>query len=76
MRYWVYEDDPTNRAIVHKDWCRFCNYGYGLRGRRLPDNRWHGPFESVEDAFAKARSTGRRENRGCKICAPAGQLGD
>ena len=33
-------------------------------------------LNQLKDAFAKARSTGRRENRGCKICAPAGQLGD
>ena len=73
MRYWVYEDDPTNKAMVHEDSCRFCNYGNGVRGRRLSDNRWHGPFGSVEEAFAKARATNRSGVRGCSRCAPAGQ---
>ena len=73
MRYWVYEDDPTNMARVHVDSCRYCNYGKGVRGRRLDDNRWHGPFESCEGAFAKAEATGRSDVRGCRFCAPAGQ---
>ena len=32
MRYWVYENDPTNKAMVHEDSCGFCNYGEGVRG--------------------------------------------
>ena len=76
MRYWVYEDDATEKAIVHAESCGFCKYGKGLRGRRLPNNRWHGPFESVEKAFAIARVTGRRDYRGCEPCERSGLLRD
>ena len=54
MSYWVYENDPTNKAMVHEDSCGFCNYGEGVRGGSLDNGRWHGPFESGEEASAKA----------------------
>lgn len=68
--YWVYEDDPTNRARVHKATCRFCNQGRGLHGSRFADNRWHGPFLTREEAFSKLRATGRSNADGCKVCNP------
>ena len=73
MRYWVYENYPTNKARVHEDSCGFCNYGEGVRVASLDNGQWHGPFESGEEAFAKAEATGRSDVRGCKSCAPAGQ---
>ena len=43
MRYWVYENYPTNKAMVHEDSCGFCNYGGRVRGGSLDNGRWHGP---------------------------------
>ncbi len=68
--YWVYEDDPTNRARVHKATCGYCNQGRGLHGSRLPDNRWHGPFLTREEAYSRLRATGRSNADGCKVCNP------
>ena len=68
MTYWVYEDDPTNRARVHKATCSRCNEGQGMKGSRRPDNRWHGPFGTVREATGYARSTGRPDAKGCWFC--------
>lgn len=68
MGYWVYEDDPTSKARVHKGTCGYCNHGRGIRGSRLSDNRWIGPFETEEEAIDKALRTGRSDVRRCKSC--------
>ena len=68
--YWVYEDDSTNWARVHKGTCAYCNQGQGLHGSRLPVSRWHGPFLTREEAFSKLRATGRSNADGCKVCNP------
>lgn len=70
MRYWVYEDDPTNRVRIHKSECRNCNDGQGIKGSRLTDNRWHGPFETQEEAIRQALGTGRRDAKGGGCCLP------
>ncbi len=68
--YWVYEDRPTSRTRIHKSTCRFCNDGKGLHGSRLPDNKWHGPFESEENAIGIALDTGHSDISGCGSCLP------
>ena len=68
MTYWVYEDDPTNRVRVHRATCGYCNNGKGMKGSRLPDNRWHGPFGTEREAIELALSTGRLDARGCGSC--------
>lgn len=70
MPWWVYEDDPTSRVRVHDATCRYCNDGHGVRGSRLPDNRWYGPFRTRDEAIGKALSTGRGDARGCPTCLP------
>ena len=64
--FWVYEDDPTNRARVHRGDCRYCN----PCGIRKPDNRWHGPYATSADAFAIMRRLGKRDTGGCGTCRP------
>ena len=66
--YWVYEDDVTDNARVHKGICGYCNHGRGIRETRLPDNRWIGPFETESEAHRQALRTGRSGVRGCKVC--------
>lgn len=68
--FWVYEDDPTNRARVHRGDCRYCNHGKGTGAGRLSDNRWHGPYATRADAFAAMRRLGKRDIGGCGICRP------
>lgn len=39
--YWIYEDNVTHAATVHRGDCRSCNHGIGMgRGRIERDNRW------------------------------------
>ena len=71
MSYWVYEDNPTNRARIHKAECVYCNDGQGIKGSRLADNRWHGPFETLEEAVRRAKRTGRRDAKGGGCCLPS-----
>ncbi len=66
--YWIYEDEPTDKALVHKGTCGFCNQGQGVRGSRLRDNRWIGPFETEMEAHQQALLTGRSEVRQAKCC--------
>ena len=68
MAYWVYEDDATNRARVHRAMCSRCNDGKGVKGSRRSDNRWHGPFIAEREATDCALSTGRLDAKGCWFC--------
>lgn len=65
--FWVYEDDPTNWARVHKKSCRYCT-PCGRRDETV--NRWHGPFASRDAAFVAMRALGKRNARGCGACNP------
>ena len=65
MAYAIYEDDATNRARIH---VVTCLYYVKRKPFCLPDNRWHGPFPSLEDAWVKAKATGKRNLAKCKIC--------
>ena len=70
MKYWVYEDKAGNNlAIVHEETCSHCNYGEGRGHGRIPgESEWHGPYDTIKEAFRKARATGRKEFRGCGHC--------
>ena len=68
--FYVYEDDPTNRARVHRGGCRYCNHGKGTGAGRLSDNRWHGPYATSADAFAIMRRLRKRDTGGCGTCRP------
>ncbi len=68
IRHWVYEDDPTDKAIIHKSTCGHCNDGRGRKASRLSDNRWHGPFASLQEAIDMALGTRRKTVRTCGAC--------
>ena len=72
MSYWVYENYPTNRALVHEGNCRFCNEGRGARGRgrSTANGQWHGPFLNLEAAIVHANRTGRDFAGECQRCCP------
>ena len=68
MSWWVYEDDVTKHVRVHEAARGHCNEGRGHRGSRLPDNRWHGTFRTMQAAIDKALSTGHEDVGGCGVC--------
>ena len=69
MRYWVYDNPGNGQALVHEETCSHCNYGEGMgHGRILGESEWYGPYDTIEEALQKARSTGRKEKRGCGHC--------
>ena len=70
--FWVYENDPANRARVHRADCKFCNHGKGIHGGGgNPENaRWHGPFPTVKAACDKMRELGKKDSGGCGYCKP------
>ena len=36
-----------------------------MKGSRLPDNRWHGPFKTEQEAIDVVLETGRRDAKWC-----------
>lgn len=66
MRYWVFEDYPTNRARVHRASCGNCNDGRGKFGIECsPNCRWIGPYCSVAKAYEVAKSLNRNDTALC-----------
>ena len=66
--YYGYEDDPTNSAKIHFADCSYCNNGAGVKGTRLSDNRWHGPFTTLQEAEEVAQRTKKKNISKCKVC--------
>ncbi len=68
--YYVYEDDPTSKAKIHFADCGYCNNGAGIKGTRLNNNRWHGPFTTLQEAEEVAQRTKKKDISKCTICKP------
>ena len=69
--FWVYENDPANRARVHRGDCPYCNHGDGIHDGGNPSNsRWHGPFTTIKAACDKMRCLNKKDSRGCGYCKP------
>ena len=70
--YFVYENwTAEDKAVIHFDYCAFCNYGKGIHANKGTRNgRWLGPFTTFSSAEKAARDTGRPV-RLCKKCAPS-----
>ena len=68
MSYYVYENwRAENKAVIHTGFCGNCNNGRGCHENPLGDRngRWHGPFDTLDEARRAAQNTGRafREHR-------------
>lgn len=61
----VYQDDPTNRARIHAE---TCPYFVNRKRETRADNGWHGPFASVDEAWAKIRTLNKRDSGACRHC--------
>ena len=54
-QHWVYSDKSTDQSKIHKETCRwFINRKSAL----LPDNWWHGPYESKDLARYSQKNVG------------------
>ena len=67
-RFYVYTDQETGTSRIHHEHCNHCNKGEGVRDRRLPNNYWHGPYESVPEAEAALQTCGAVIK--CGTCKP------
>ena len=71
MKFYVYENYPADKAIVHLASCPNCNSGKGVTGRMSTHNgRWLGPFDAQPVALEAAHATGRRIVDLCARCDP------
>lgn len=71
MAYWVYENYPTDKAMVHLASCSFCKRGTGVHGAgKTRNGEWHGPFGNAQEARFAAKNTQRVDVRDCAKCAP------
>ena len=72
MTFWIYENWQAgpHKAVVHLGSCGFCNEGKGMSdGEYDPGHgRWHGPFETLRDAQARAKALSGVVNRRNHSC--------
>lgn len=68
MNFYVYEDTINRRIRVHVGSCTYCKEGNGMNATRLSENRWHGPFATLEEAQVLAQSLKRKNTRTCLSC--------
>lgn len=71
MTFYVYENwRADDKAVVHRADCSFCNSGKGTGRGTLGEvnGKWHGPFESKEEAFCYAKSLNRKKTCCCATC--------
>ncbi len=67
--FWVYVNEPNDKALVHEATCSFCNDGAGMASDKLASNgKWLGPY-SQEQAEKSALNSGKKLIRWCGICA-------
>jgi hypothetical protein len=61
MRFWVYENGPTNHTTIHESGCGFCNDGQGTRREIKSEinGRWHGPYVKLSEAATVVEHLGR-----------------
>ena len=70
--FFVYENWQAEgyKARVHRGRCPSCNYGKGIHPEASEEHgRWHGPFDTLNDALVLANRSGRVVSL-CKRCTP------
>ncbi len=67
--FWVYVNEPNDKALIHHRDFSFCNNGEGMTRDKLDSNgRWLGPF-SQDAAMNAARHADKKNTRWCGFCA-------
>lgn len=59
MAYYIYENWQAgpHKAVLHRGTCGHCNDGRGRAGGYDPNHaKWHGPFQTIEDARSFSKS--------------------
>ena len=71
MTYHVYENWTNKKAMIHHSECSRCRYGLGISGGKAGTKHglWHGPFDTLDQAEAKAKSTNQPKMY-CYFCKP------
>jgi len=68
-QFWVYVNEPNDKAFVHLASCSHCNDGQGVACERLESNgQWLGPYDQ-ERAKRCALNSGKKTVRWCGHCA-------
>jgi hypothetical protein len=79
MAYYVYQNYPTDRVVIHKGHCSFCNDGSGVQENPLGDEngKWHKApnvgYDTYREAKIKAEQLANEMNtefQNCKRCNP------
>lgn len=79
MAFYVYQNYPTARVIIHKGQCSFCNEGNGAQENPLGDEngQWHiSPnvgYNTYQEAQMKAQYLATEMNtqyQNCQRCKP------
>lgn len=71
VSYYIYENwIAEKKAVIHKSNCTFCNEGQGTGRNKLKNKngKWHGSFDTYEEAKKIADSLKDREVRNCGFC--------
>ena len=67
--FYVYINEPNDKAFIHHAECSFCNFGKGLVAEGHSNNgKWIGPFNE-HDARKQAKASGKKHVRWCGHCA-------
>lgn len=67
--FWVYINEPNDKALMHEASCSFCNDGSGMASEKLASNgKWMGPY-TIERAEEVASKSGKKNIRWCDHCA-------
>ena len=67
MKYYVYENDAMNKAIIHKQGCSFIKQHGGKH--LYNQGRWT-EYNDLKKAISYVRSLNKKTKRGCKFCLP------
>ena len=73
MPYYIYENwVAEKKAVIHKGSCAHCNDGQGCHQHiyENKNDKWHGPFDTYEEAKNFANTLKNRTVRPCGKCHP------
>jgi hypothetical protein len=70
MNYYVYKSDSKKQVRVHAGSCIYCKEGTVISVLSQSRNGWHGPFETLAQAQALAKSLELKDIRACRTCLP------
>jgi hypothetical protein len=67
MKYYVYVNQPNDRARVHREDCSFVRVHGGQH--KYDEGHWE-EFDTRDAAFAALSVLRKRDSRGCEHCVP------